>query len=62
MRRDGGDEGAPSKAAFTVKWFNPRTGGELLNGSGNAVEGGKTAALGDPPADATEDWLAVIRR
>jgi len=26
------------------------------------VEGGKTAALGNPPADAGEDWLVVIRR
>jgi hypothetical protein len=47
---------------FTVKWFNPRTGGELVNASVNSVRGGGSVALGDPPADATEDWLAVIRR
>lgn len=47
---------------FTVKWFNPRAGGELMNGSVNAVRGGKSVALGAAPGDATEDWLAVIRR
>ena len=47
---------------FTVKWFNPRTGGELVNGSVNTVKGGGSVALGNPPVDATEDWLAVIRR
>jgi len=48
--------------AFTVKWFNPRSGGDLVNGSVNTVSGGGSVTLGNPPADATEDWLAVIRR
>ena len=51
-----------AKGRFTVKWFNPRTGGELMNGSVNSVNGGGTVALGNPPADAAEDWLIVIRR
>ena len=51
-----------AKGTFTVKWFNPRTGGGLLNGSVNSLQGGNTAALGHPPTDAGEDWLAVIRR
>ena len=51
-----------TKGDFTVKWFNSRTGGELMNGSVNSVQGGGTVALGNPPADAAEDWLAVIRR
>jgi len=51
-----------AKGAFTVKWFNPRAGGELMNGSVSAVKGGGSVALGNPPADAGEDWLAVIRR
>ncbi len=51
-----------SKGAFTLKWFNPRTGGELVNGSVNTVNGGASVALGNPPADATEDWLVVIQR
>jgi hypothetical protein len=50
------------EGTFTVKWFNPRSGGELVNGSVVTVSGGGAVALGDPPAAATEDWLAVIRR
>lgn len=45
---------------FNVKWFNPRTGGKLIEGA--PVEGCKPAALGNPPADASEDWLIVVRR
>jgi hypothetical protein len=48
--------------AFTVKWFNPRTGGKLLNGSVSSVEGSRAVSLGNPPADTAEDWLIVIRR
>jgi hypothetical protein len=50
-----------AKGTFTVKWFNPRAGGELVSGSVSTVNGGGSVALGAPPADATEDWLAVIR-
>jgi Domain of unknown function (DUF5060)/Putative collagen-binding domain of a collagenase len=47
---------------FNVKWFNPRAGGELVTGSVKAVNAGESVSLGNPPADATEDWLVVIRR
>jgi len=47
---------------FTLKWFNPRAGGELRDGVVKHVTGGGRAALGTPPADATEDWLVVVRR
>ncbi len=51
-----------AKGTFTVKWFNPREGGKLSNGSIKSIEGGGTVALGNPPADAGEDWLIVVRR
>ena len=51
-----------AKGTFTVKWFNPRTGGDFMNGSVKSIEGGKPAALGNAPADAAEDWLIVVRR
>ena len=47
---------------YKVSWFNPRTGGALVNGSVNTVQGGSSVSLGNPPADTTEDWLVVIRR
>jgi hypothetical protein len=45
-----------------VKWFNPRSGGALQDGSVKSVSAGGQAALGAPPADASKDWLVVIRR
>jgi hypothetical protein len=48
--------------AFTVSWFNPRTGGVLAAGSVKTLNGGGKVALGTPPADAGEDWLAVVRK
>ena len=51
-----------AKGTFTVKWFNPRSGGKLMNGSVKSVEAGRAAALGNPPADAGEDWLIVVCR
>ncbi|MFN0074952.1 MAG: DUF5060 domain-containing protein [Prosthecobacter sp.] len=51
-----------AKGTYTVKWFNPRSGGEQVNGSVNSVQGGGTVTLGNPPADEGEDWLAIIRR
>jgi hypothetical protein len=51
-----------AKGSFTVKWFNPRTGGKLMDGSVKSVTGGGSASLGNPPADADQDWLVVVRR
>jgi hypothetical protein len=47
---------------FNVKWFNPRTGGALADGSVAFILGGAKAALGNPPADGNLDWLVVVRR
>ncbi len=47
---------------FTVQWFNPRTGGELAEGSVNTITPSAKASLGQPPADAQEDWVAVVRK
>ena len=47
---------------FNVSWFDPRNGGDLKRGSLTSVTGGRTVALGMPPDNPTEDWLAVVRR
>jgi hypothetical protein len=47
---------------FTVKWFNPRQGGALQEGSVKSVKGGGKVSLGTSPADASEDWLVVVRK
>ncbi len=47
---------------FAVSWFDPRNGGPLKKGSISTVNGGSSVSLGTPPDNATEDWLAVVRR
>ena len=51
-----------AKGAFTVKWFNPREGGALMNVSVTSVQGGGKVSPGQAPADDDEDWLVVVRR
>jgi hypothetical protein len=41
---------------FTVKWFNPRTGGKLAAGSTTTVSGGGVVGLGNPPAKIWTGW------
>jgi hypothetical protein len=47
---------------FTVKWFNPREGGNLSNGSVTSLNGGKVVSLGNAPVDGENDWLIVLRK
>lgn len=47
---------------FVIKWFDPRGGGKLVDGSVQSVTGGGKVALGLPPSDPDEDWLIVCRK
>lgn len=49
-----------SESVFTVKWFNPRTGGELIDGEFTEVTGPGLIDLGVPPMDETEDWVVLV--
>ncbi len=51
-----------AKGSFTVRWFNPRIGGELIESKVKSVAGGKSVPLGNPPSDADQDWLVVVRK
>ncbi|MEO0794388.1 MAG: DUF5060 domain-containing protein [Verrucomicrobiota bacterium] len=44
--------------AFTVKWYNPRTGGALINGS--SITGGASRTIGPPPSQSSQDWVVLI--
>lgn len=48
--------------AYAVKWFNPREGGGLAEGSVTNVTGGRPVSLGNAPSDPAEDWLIVVRK
>lgn len=47
---------------YTVRWYNPRTGGALQSGSVASVRGGGEVALGRPPSDPTKDWAILVKR
>ncbi|MES2289205.1 MAG: DUF5060 domain-containing protein [Pseudomonadota bacterium] len=51
-----------ASGAFEVKWYNPRTGGELTNGSVRSLQGGGARALGNPPKEAGSDWAVLVRK
>jgi Domain of unknown function (DUF5060)/Putative collagen-binding domain of a collagenase len=53
---------AEAKGTFQLKWFNPRLGGALAEGTVRHVVGGSKVPLGQPPADPHEDWLVVVRK
>jgi hypothetical protein len=50
-----------SDKSFSVKWFNPRIGGDLQDGDVKSIQGNGFLELGNPPAEADEDWVAVIQ-
>ena len=47
-------------APLDVAWFNPRTGGELQQGTLSSILGEGMQLLGHPPADPDLDWVVVI--
>lgn len=50
---------------YSLKWYNPRTGGSLGNGSISSIVGnGKNfVSFGDPPGlDDGKDWVLLLKR
>lgn len=47
---------------FSIKWYDPRKGGRLQNGSLNMVTANGTVALGLPPSEQEKDWVILIKR
>jgi N-acetylneuraminic acid mutarotase len=45
---------------YTVKWYNPREGGELLDGSIKSVTAGEHVGLGIAPSDEDKDWVILL--
>ncbi|MGC8743198.1 MAG: DUF5060 domain-containing protein [Verrucomicrobiia bacterium] len=50
------------KGDFEVRWFNPRSGGNTVQGSVTNIKGGSKSSIGEPPSEVSSDWLAVIKR
>ncbi|MGJ8639862.1 MAG: DUF5060 domain-containing protein [Opitutaceae bacterium] len=48
--------------AFTVHWYDPRAGGDLIKGSPSFVTGGsESVSLGNPPNSIEEDWVVLLK-
>ncbi len=48
-------------AQWSVRWFNPREGGLLRESDVQTVTSPGLIFLGNPPSEAREDWLVVLR-
>ncbi len=47
---------------FDVLWYNPRSGGDLTQGSVTRVQGGSNVSLGNAPSTRNQDWAVLVRR
>lgn len=47
---------------FSVKWFDPRNGGELQTGLVRTAVGGKTRVLNGAPSEPEKDWVVLLRK
>lgn len=63
LPRGGSVQVALPEGSYTVHWFNPRTGGELMQGDVQELNGGKGRRwLGLPPSERSRDWVVLIRK
>lgn len=46
---------------LSVKWFNPREGGEMQYGSVTFIQGKGFQSLGNSPAGSEKDWVVVVK-
>jgi hypothetical protein len=47
---------------YSVRWYNPRSGGELREGSITSIAGPGARSLGRAPMEQNEDWVVLIKR
>ncbi|MEZ5038912.1 MAG: putative collagen-binding domain-containing protein [Saprospiraceae bacterium] len=50
-----------SGKTFTVHWYDPRNGGELVEGTVESVKATGIIPIGSPPAEKTKDWVALLK-
>jgi hypothetical protein len=51
-----------ASGTFEVKWYDPRFGGELQDGTIQSVEGGGMREVGEAPGERSNDWAVLVRR
>ena len=48
--------------AYSVKWYDPRNGGDLQEGKVASIEGGKDVILGEAPDNPDKDWVCLLKK
>ena len=49
------------QAQFSVNWFDPKLGGELIQSDIQFLSGGGKRYLGLPPGKSNQDWVVLVR-
>lgn len=47
---------------YNVKWFNPRTGGDLQNGTHTSITSGEGISIGNAPNNTSASWVVLIEK
>ncbi|MHC4625514.1 MAG: DUF5060 domain-containing protein [Planctomycetota bacterium] len=51
-----------TRGTYSVQWYNPRAGGELLHGSVRQITGPGAESIGQPPSQSDKDWAVLVRK
>lgn len=47
---------------YSIKWYDPRNGGELQQGKIKYLQGGGKQHLGKPPKEKEKDWAVLVQK
>lgn len=47
---------------YSVRWYNPRAGGDLQDGNIKTISGPGFRSLGNPPSDPSKDWAVLVKK
>jgi hypothetical protein len=47
---------------FNVQWYNPRVGGDLVNGTIAKINGPGKVSIGKSKSDGEKDWVVLVRK
>jgi hypothetical protein len=48
------------RGKYTVKWYDPRRGGRLQDGTVGALGGPGSRSIGEAPAEKSKDWAVLV--
>jgi hypothetical protein len=51
-----------NEGTYSIRWFNPRSGGDLQEGSVANAQSSGALNLGQPPSDPKKDWAVLVKK